>query len=213
MKNELEKRFFDGGFAADETAAGTVKGTPIVYNSRTNLGRFDEVIEPGALDGADLSDVRLCLNHDTSFVYARSRRNNAHNTMTLTPDLNGLNIKAQLAVDESPRAKDFYSMISRGDIDKMSFMFSVDSDRWEDLGSDHPTRHIEKIGSVVEVSAVTFPAYDATSITISARSKEVLENARLELENARQRDANGAEALELAKAKFKFKSKTGGTKR
>ena len=87
----------------------------------------------------------------------------------------------------------------------MSFMFSIDEDRWEDLESDHPTRHILKIGSVVEVSAVTFPAYDTTEI--NARSKEALDNARSAVDTARQQNAKAVETaheLELAKAKFNF---------
>lgn len=212
MKDELEMRYYDGGFTAGDSAEdGAIDGAPIVYGVRANLGWFDEIIEPGALDGADLTDVRLCLNHDTSFVYARSRQGSNKNTMEIKTDEGGMKIRASLAIKESTRAADYYSMVKRGDIDKMSFMFSVppNGDWWEDEMSDHPTRHITKIGSVVEVSGVTFPAYDATSINISARSKEALENARLELENAR-RSANDAEALkelELAKAKFDFTSK------
>lgn len=180
---------------------GIVQGRPIVYDSRTDLGYFDEIIAPNALYGADLSDVRLCLNHDTSYVYARSRRNNPNSTMTLTPNEYGLDIEAKLAVDKSPKARDFYTAIQRGDIDKMSFMFSVEKDEWEDLDTDHPLRRITKIGSVVEVSAVTFPAYEATDI--QARGKEALENARAALESARESAPASVETdeIELLKAK------------
>ena len=81
-------------------------------------------------------------------------------------------------------------------------MFSIDDEEWEDLESDHPTRHIRKIGSVVEVSAVTFPAYESTEI--NARSKEALDNARSAVETARQQSAMSVETdeeLELLKAK------------
>jgi phage head maturation protease len=66
----------------------------------------------------------------------------------------------------------------------MSFMFSVTKDEWSNLDSDYPTRHIKEIGSIVEVSAVTFPAYEATEN--NARSNEALENAKMALENARR---------------------------
>lgn len=210
MNKELETRAYGAEFGFGDDSEGTIiEGTPIVFNSRTNIGYFDEVIESGALDNADLTDVRLCLNHDTSYVYARSRRNNPNSTMQLAVTVEGLKISAKLDTESSERAKDFVSMIKRGDIDKMSFMFSVDEDRWEDLESDHPTRHILKIGSVVEVSAVTFPAYDTTEI--NARSKEALENARQALESAQQQRAKSLDSdvteLELAKAKYQFKSK------
>ena len=207
-KDELITRCYNVELEArEEDNLGKISGRPIVYNSRTDLGWFDEVIEVGALDDADLTDVRLCLNHDTSYVYARSRRNNPNSTMRLTVDQSGMGFDADLALEESPKARDYYSAVKRGDIDKMSFMFSVKEDRWEDIDTDHPTRHITKIGSVVEVSAVTFPAYDATSIQIDARSKEALESARQSLENEKQQRAKELESLELEKLKMTIKNK------
>lgn len=213
MSDNLVLRSYDAVFDASEEQAGVINGKPIVFNSRTNLGYFDEVIEVGALDDANLEDIRFCLNHDTSYVYARSRRNNANSTMQVSTDMDGMKIRATLDIDESPRARDLYTAIKRGDIDKMSFMFSVDEDRWEELETEHPTRHITKIGSVVEVSAVTFPAYEATEI--NARSREALENARSAVETARQQNAESVDTdsnsseneLNLAKAKFMFRSK------
>ena len=204
MKKNLETRTFSAELEArEEGKNGIIIGRPIVYNSRTDLGYFDEVIEPGALDGADLSDVRLCLNHDTDYVYARSRRNNPNSTMRLSVDMNGMQIEADLDLD-APASRNLYSAVGRGDLDKMSFMFSIEDDEWEGLDTDHPLRHIKKIGSVVETSIVTFPAYDATSINI-ARSKETLERAKLELESARRSDAEvETSELELLKEKLKL---------
>ena len=204
MGKELIQRCFDVKLETrEEGDKGIIFGQPIVFNSRADLGCFDEIIEPSALDMTDLSDVRLCLNHDTSYVYARSRRNNPNSTMRLNRNASGLEIEAELALEESPKARDYYSAITRGDIDKMSFMFSVGEDEWEDLDTDHPTRHITSISSVVEVSAVTFPAYDSTEIY--ARSKEALENARLTLEKEQQQREQSLESdskqLELEKAK------------
>lgn len=91
----------------------------------------------------------------------------------------------------------------------MSFKFSIEREAWENLETEHPLRRIQEIGSVIEVSAVTFPAYKATEI--NARSKEALENARQALESAQQQRAESLESdateLELAKAKYQFKSK------
>ena len=209
MKKELEQRAFAFEIRAEERESGEViTGRPIVYNSKTDLGWFDEVIDPGALDGADLTDVRFLVNHDTSKIpLARSRRNNGNSTMQLSPDMEGMAIEVQLDTDNNAEAKALYSAIKRGDISGMSFMFSVDSEQWDDLESDHPTRHINKIGTVVEVSAVTFPAYQATSIY--ARSKEALDSARSALESARQQREQSVDtdSLELAKAKFNFRAK------
>ena len=185
MKTELITRSYPVDLCTrDDDEVGLITGRPIVYNSITDLGWFDEIIDAGALDETDLNDVRLCLNHDTSYVYARSRRNNPSSTMRLFTDSEGMQIEANLAVNESPKAKDFYSAVRRKDISSMSFMFSIDGETWENLESDHPTRHITKIGSVVEVSAVTFPAYEQTEI--NARDAAALDSARAALDKARE---------------------------
>lgn len=206
-KKELERRSYLFEVRAGEAADNGIRrvtGRPIVYGQRTNLGYFDEIIEPGALDGTDLRDVRFLLNHDTSMVpMARSRRNNKNSTMQLTPDNEGLAMEATVDTANHAGARTMCSAIDRGDLDGMSFMFSVDSEEWEDLESDHPTRHILKIGTVVEVSAVTFPAYDQTEI--STRCSQALESARSAVDTARQqRAAVDTAELELEKLKAKY---------
>lgn len=204
MKKELyEQRFYSFDIRAEqnEDEVGIVNGRPIVYESKTDLGYFDEVIERGALDGADLKDVRFLVNHDTRMIpLARSRNNNANSTMQLTVDAQGMAIRVNLDTKNNSDSRSLYSAIERGDISGMSFMFSVDEERWTDLESDHPTRHITKISNVIEVSAVTFPAYDDTSIGV--RNKEALDNARSLLESKRQSLDSDKLLLEKAKANF-----------
>ena len=210
-KKALEQRSYICEVRAEATDKGNkIAGRPIVYESKTDLGWFDEVIDRGALDGADLTDVRFLVNHDISKIpLARSRRNNGNSTMQLSPDYEGMAIEALLDTENNSESKSLYSAVQRGDITGMSFMFSIDGEEWENLDSDHPTRHITKIGSVVEVSAVTFPAYDSTEI--STRSKEALDNARLALEKVKEQREQSVETdskeLELEKAKFNFRSK------
>lgn len=177
-----------------------VIGRPIVYDSRTDLGYFDEIIEAGALDKANLKDVRFLVNHNTNMIpLARSRRNNENSTMQLSVDKDGMEIRVNLDTENNTEARNLYSAIKRGDISGMSFMFTIDGEEWEDLDGDHPTRHIKSIGQVFEVSAVTFPAYEATEI--SARNKEALDKAKSTLENVRRSVDTDKESLELAKAK------------
>lgn len=202
---EIVKRAFDAAFETrEEDSSVIITGRPVVLNSRTDLGFCDEVIDSGALQKTDLRDVRLCLNHDTSYVYARSRQNNGSSTMQIMTDVLGLTFTAGLDIQNSPKAQDLYSAIKRGDIDKMSFMFTIDGYEWENLKSDHPTRHITSIGTIFEISAVTFPAYDSTSI--SARDASALESVKRELEKARAslREAPDGADVELAKAKYFF---------
>lgn len=182
-----------------------ITGRPIVYNSKTDLGWFDEIIEAGALDKANLKDVRFLVNHDTSMIpLARSRNNNENSTMQLEVDKDGMAIRVNLDTENNTEARNLYSAIKRGDITGMSFMFTIDREEWENLESDHPTRRIKSIGQVFEVSAVTFPAYESTEI--SARDKAALDSAKLTLESVRSQslDSDNA-ALELEKAKLKNK--------
>ena len=182
---------------------GILSGRPVVYNSRTNLGGFDEIIMPGALDETDLKDVRFLVNHDTKMIpLARSRRNNGNSTMTLKVTDQGLELEeARLDIRNNTTAAALYSAVSRGDISGMSFMFRIDGEEWEDLETDHPLRKITKIATLIEISAVMFPAYEDTDI--NARSKAALESARSALEKARRQRANAVETagreLELLK--------------
>lgn len=193
MQNKKEIRFFSFEVRAEENEENGkfITGQPIVYNERTNLGWYDEIIDNGALDGTDLKDVRLLVNHDTNMIpLARSRNNNTNSTMQLEiVDNAGLSIRANLDTERNATANELYSAVDRGDITGMSFMFTVDKDKWEDLDTEHPTRHIEAISRVYEVSAVTFPAYEATSITARGLS-EALDSAKESLESAKAEARN-----------------------
>ena len=207
MKNKAVTRAYNFEIRAEnnEKNGDHITGRPIVYDSKTNLGYFDEVIVSGALEETDLKDVRFLVNHNTDMIpLARSRNNNENSTMQLSPDEKGMGMRANLDTENNSEARNLYSAVGRGDISGMSFMFTIDEERWEDLESDHPTRYILKIGKVFEVSAVTFPAYESTEI--SARDKLALESAKATLESVRSLSLESdKDALELEKAKLKVK--------
>lgn len=209
---EFERRdfLFEVRAEQDEERGSILTGRPIVYNSWTDLGWYDEMIAAGALAKADLTDVRFLVNHDlTRIPLARSRRNNGNSTMQLMPDDDGLGIRVSLDTENNADARALYSAVQRGDITGMSFMFQVEDggDDWIEINSDHPQRIIRSISRVLEVSAVTFPAYSDTEI--NARSKETLDNVRAALDSVRQLEAEAVDTaeIELLKAKAIFKSK------
>lgn len=198
---------------SDSDKGSILVGRPIVYESKTDIGGwFGEIIERGALDKTDLTDVRFLVNHDTSKIpLARSRKNTKNSTMQLTVDDDGMGIRVALDTENNSEARNLYSAVERGDISGMSFMFSINDEEWEDLDSDYPTRHIKGISSVIEVSAVTFPAYEETSI--DARDKGALENARKAVETAKKNEVETSKKrsvetdsneLELEKLKAKY---------
>ena len=185
MKREIRAFNFEVRAEKNDEHGTFLEGRPIVYDARTDLGWYDEIIEAGALDGSDLKDVRFLVNHNTDMIpLARSRNNNEHSTMQMEIDDEGMKIRVDLDTENNTEAKSLYSAVQRGDLDGMSFMFAVDGDKWDEIESDHPTRTITKIAKVFEVSAVTFPAYEQTSITARGLS-DALDSAKASLESVK----------------------------
>ena len=163
-------------------------------------GWFNEVIDTGAFQKADLRDVPLVINHDfTKIPLARSRRNNGNSTLTLSIDEIGLAIRAKLDVENNADARALYSAVERGDLDGMSFAFRVEDEEWQNLDTDMPTRRIKSISKVFEVSACTFPQYESTDL--QARSNNAPDSAKKALDNARAQSLDKDNELEILKIK------------
>ena len=198
-KKEIRAFNFEVRAEQNEEHGHFLSGQPIVFDSKTDLGWHDEIIERGALDNTDLRDVRFLINHNTDMIpLARSRNNNENSTMQMSVDDRGMNIRVDLDTENNAESKALYSAVQRGDISGMSFMFTVDKDAWEDLESEHPTRRVQSIGRLFEVSACTFPAYEATSITARGLS-EALEGAKESLESAKAEKAKIERKKEIIK--------------
>lgn len=140
-------------------------GTPIIYDQPTTInspaGQFTEIIRRGALDGADISDVRLFYNHDLNKVpLARTPK-----TMQLEIGPAGLRMAAQLP--DTGEARSVYTAVQRGDLSGMSFAFKVPKggDKYD---ANTRTREIFKIEKVLECSVVPFPAYPQASVEARA---------------------------------------------
>lgn len=201
MNKEIRAFNFEVRAEENEQHGAMLTGRPIVYGQRTDLGWYDEIIEAGALDTTDLKDVRLLVNHNTQMIpLARSRNNNDNSTMQLVPDQDGMAMRADLDIENNSDAKNLYSAVKRGDISGMSYMYTVDSDSWDDVESEHPTRHIRSIKRVWEVSAVTFPAYSQTSIQTRGLS-DALDSAKESLESVK------AERLEIERRRLALKNR------
>jgi len=148
---------------AEMRAAGeemVVEGYAAVFNSVTDLGPFKERIAPGAFSDVLGDDVRFLINHD-GVPLART----SNGTMQLKEDDKGLYYRAVLSNTQAGR--DLYEMIKRGDINQSSFAFTI---KEESVDSDN-VRVIDKVGRLIDTSAVTYPAYQAASVT--ARAEEI----------------------------------------
>ena len=186
MTGVREVRFLQTEVRTEENEGMILTGYPIVFEQEIDLGEWREVIDAGSIgDGSVLRDVALIANHDFGMIpMARSRRNNDNSTMKLTPDQHGVAMRATLD-PENPKAKEAYSAVNRGDITGMSFAFIVNEEKWDDLDSEKPLRRIMGFSRIFEVSVVTNPAYEGTSVQ-AASEGEALESVRASLESARK---------------------------
>lgn len=189
---DREYRSFAEFRLAEEGEDGSwVEGYAAVFESPTVLYSFDgvdfkETIERGAFDSADLRDVILNYNH-AGKVVARTR----NKTLQLAIDERGLFVRARL--DGTEEGRRLFEEIRGGYLDKMSFAFSIREDEFD---KQTRTRKIQKIERLYDVSVVSLPAYDDTSISARSYFSAVAEEERKALESASM--------LELEKEKFQF---------
>lgn len=185
MGKEIRTFNFEVRAEQNEEHGHFLSGRPIVFDTETDMGWYSETIDRNALAGTDLRDVRFLVNHNTDMIpLARSRNNNANSTMQMIVVDEGMDIRVDVDTENNADARSLYSAVERGDITGMSFMFSVNNDEWQDIDSEHPKRTILSITRVYEVSAVTWPAYEATSISTRGLS-DALDSARASLESAK----------------------------
>lgn len=170
MDKKREIRTLCSEVRASPTENKTLRfeGYAAVFNSETEMygGDFIESIAPGAFrDALKHDDVRALFNHDPNYVLGR----NTAGTLTLQEDEKGLHF--DVIAPDIGWARDLHESVKRGDIDQCSFAFSVEDEEWIRGRNGSPDRRTIKRCKLYDVSIVTYPAYDATSV--SARSKQL----------------------------------------
>ena len=203
----------------------TVVGTPIVFGVRSvNLTPWSsyrevyEVMEPGCISDQLLreSDVILNLNHNSSVLNVLGRCKNGEGTLKLTKNLRDIGCECDLP--KTNAGNDSLELIKRGDITGMSFAFDDD---WEDSengvsyerieerndkGKEVWLRHVKKVTALYDVSIVTHPAYEQTSVATREQSDAIDKAIEAQLQREHQeteeekkaredkeREANGGE--------------------
>ena len=163
-KTKIENRLSDVSFKEEDEQKMVLEGYAIVFDQETLIGDkekgFIESIDRNALKNANMKDVPMKYNHDDSFLIIARTRNNS---LRLTVDDIGLKVRAELIDTDSN--KDIYKMVKAGLLDKMSFAFTVSSQKIDRSG-DIPKRTITGIDRLFDVSIVDLPAYDQTSIVV-----------------------------------------------
>lgn len=153
-----------------------VSGYALKFNSMSeDLGGFKEIIAPTALSNVDFSDVRAFFNHDSSKVLGRT----TSETLQLEVDDIGLKVRCQLPNNNLGR--DLYESVKRGDINQMSFAFSI-AENGDSFVYDKEQgiyiRTLNEIKSIQEVSIVSIPAYSDTTIAVAVRNLEQAKEQR-----------------------------------
>lgn len=159
----------------DDTEEYIIEGYFSVFNSIYEIAPgMTESVAPGAFSRSLSNDVRALTNHDTTLVLGRTK---AH-TLELRQDEHGLWGRITINPNDGD-AMNLYERVKRGDVDQCSFGFQILAEEtdFRDDGSVHWT--ITDL-DLFEVSACTFPAYEATNI--SARSEQLADVKRRELE-------------------------------
>ena len=158
----------------EDGEAPHIMGYFAVFNSVYEIGPgMSESIAPGAFSGALAGDIRALVNHDTTLVLGRTKAG----TLELREDSRGL--WGDVTINPNDRdAMNLYERVKRGDVDQCSFGFDIireDTEVRED-GSVHWT--LQEV-DLFEVSACTFPAYEATSISARAAERDDLKAHQL----------------------------------
>lgn len=154
-----------------------IDGYFALYENETELweGSY-EIITKGAFDNTLNNDIRALWNHNTQYVLGR----NKSGTLELKADDKGL--FGTIKLPNTQYARDLHELVIRGDVDQCSFGFNILSEDLEELASGGYRWRINDI-DLHEVSVVTFPAYENTSV--AARSKEVEQIQKRKIEEKR----------------------------
>ncbi len=145
----------------------SISGYAITYGKTSvTLGGsngFKEIISERALDGVDLSNVHLYYQHNDDNMLANTKSG----TMSLENTNKGLYFRANMA--DTTLGKDVYKLIKRGDLSAMSFGFQIASDSW-DMSQVPEVRTVNKIDKLLELSVVSNPAYETSSVSTRSLS-------------------------------------------
>ena len=205
MKTEREVRRCAEFRALDDADSYIVEGYATTFEQPYTLYsdssyELREVVDGHAFDKTDMSDVIMQYDHEGR-VFARNR----NKTLSLSPDENGLKITANLGGTEIGRQ--LYQEIKGGYTDRMSFAFIVsDEKRDREMidGKVIVTRRITGIRKLYDVSAVSTPANDSTSISARSWCDGVI--AELEAERLRAKELK----LNRKRAEIRARALNGG---
>lgn len=181
-----------------------IEGVAARVNAMSQVlgGWFREIIEPGAFEKADMSDVVALKNHNMDLILART----LSKTLTLTIDNRG-NLRYSFEAPDTTTGNDLLAEIKRGDIQHSSFSFIVDKYKWETGPDGNEVRRIISFKRIVDVSPVVSAAYLQTEV--NARNMDVIKRSLEEYRKTLKSNSHAARnllelELKIKKNRFKF---------
>jgi HK97 family phage prohead protease len=196
MKNDctVERRAFRVAELRADPESRKLTGYAAVFNSLSeDLGGFREMVMPGTFSRAieTAADVRALWNHDPNHVLGRTKSG----TLKLAEDEVGLRI--EIDPPAAQWADDLVQSVRRGDVDQMSFAFSMVAETWNK--DEHgPIRELRDV-ELYDVSPVTYPAYAATAVAVRTAADVYQQHEESERAQARQLDSDVAASGDLAR--------------
>lgn len=165
--NNREERFFDADFElrSEESGQNRVRGYALKFNVVYDMGWYTESVDRSALSKADMSDIRILLNHDANIILGRT------SAKTAEVGIDDVGMWYEVDLPNSPNGENARVAIERRDITQSSwgFQFRTDStgrrigDKWE-MRNGREHRTITDVSVVFDASPVTYPANPDTSV-------------------------------------------------
>lgn len=181
-QTELNKREAQTTFkitrATQDSEERVIEGYFALYENETELfpGVF-EIITKGAFDKTLNNDIRALWNHNSQYVLGR----NKSGTLEIKADEKGL--YGSVKLPNTQYGNDVYELVQRGDVDQCSFGFNILDEDLEELADGAFRWRLKEI-DLHEVSVVTFPAYENTSIKARAAQVEEMKQRKLDAQKA-----------------------------
>lgn len=192
--SEIERRMICKEVRAEAGADGKpmIRGYAAVFNQLSeDLGGFREQLSTGAFsDAMSSSDVRALVNHDPNMVLGRNKAG----TLAMREDAAGLYV--EITPPDTQAARDLITSMQRGDINQMSFAFTVarEDQTWTRDGTGPWLRTIKKVSRLYDVSVVTYPAYQQTTAAARALAEIQDQDAKSSLEAAQAEEKRAADS-------------------
>lgn len=184
MNKETRSMIQNVEFRDKENGDRYIEGYALKFDTWSeDLGGFKETIQREALKETDMSDVRALFNHNADHVLARTSAG------TLKLDVDDVGLKFRAKIPNTSYGNDLAENLRNGNVNQCSFGFCLDQNG-DDFSYDEKEgifkRSLRSIKEIVDVSAVTYPAYRDTDVAPALRSLDkIKESEKRKLEEDR----------------------------